>query len=98
MEGIKLLDENAALLEDQKKYWVDYLRDFPFDVLIVGHTHQVFAEQLGRVLVINPGSTLFNHTCMTLTLPEMDVRIFSLSGKEPVMAWNWGQLYADQRV
>lgn len=98
MEGIKLLDEKAALLEDQKKYWVDYLRDFTFDVLIVGHTHQVFAEQLGHVLVINPGSTLFNHTCMTLILPEMDVRIFSLSGKEPVMAWNWGQLYADQRV
>lgn len=98
MEGIKLLDEKAALLEDQKKYWVDYLRDFTFDVLIVGHTHQVFAEQLGHVLVINPGSTLFNHTCITLILPEMDVRIFPLSGKEPVMAWNWGQLYADQRV
>jgi len=97
MEGIKLLDENAVLLEDQKDYWANYLKDFPFDVLVVGHTHQVFAEQLEHVLVVNPGSTLFNHTCMTLTLPELDVQIFPLSGKEPVIAWNWGLLYADQR-
>jgi putative phosphoesterase len=96
MEGIKLFDENAELLEDQKAYWSDYLRSFPADVLIVGHTHQVFAEQLGDVLVINPGSTLFNHTCAILTLPEMDVQVFSLSGKEPVMTWNWGMFYATQ--
>jgi len=97
MEGIKLLDENAVLMEDQKDYWTGYLRSFPSDVLVVGHTHQVFAEQLGDVLVVNPGSTLFNHTCMTLALPEMDVQIFPLSGKQPVMAWNWGLLYAGQR-
>ena len=97
MEGIKLLDENALLLHEQKDYWADYLKAFPFDVLVVGHTHQVFAEQLGHVLVINPGSTLFNHTCAILTLPEMKVQIFSLSGKEPVLSWNWGLLYADQR-
>ena len=97
MEGIKLLDENAVLLEDQKIYWTDYLESFPFDVLVVGHTHQVFAEQLGHVLVVNPGSTLFNHTCMILTLPELFVQVFPLSGKEPVIAWNWGLLYADQR-
>ena len=97
MEGIKLLDENAVLLEDQKIYWTDYLENFPFDVLVVGHTHQVFAEQLGHVLVVNPGSTLFNHTCMILTLPELFVQVFPLSGKEPVIAWNWGLLYADQR-
>jgi len=96
-EGIKLLDENAVLLQEQKDYWVDHLKTFPFDVLVVGHTHQVFVEQLGHVLVINPGSTLFNHTCAVLTLPEMDVQIFSLSGKEPVMSWNWGLLYTDQR-
>lgn len=97
MEGIKLLDENALLLQEQKDYWADYLKFFPFDVLVVGHTHQVFAEQLGHVLVVNPGSTLFNHTCAILTLPEMKVQVFSLSGKEPVMSWNWGLLYADQR-
>ena len=97
MEGIKLLDENAVLLKDQKIYWTDYLESFPFDVLVVGHTHQVFAEQLGHVLVVNPGSTLFNHTCMILTLPELFVQVFPLSGKEPVIAWNWGLLYADQR-
>lgn len=97
MEGIKLLDEKAVLLQEQQDYWADYLKSCASDVLVVGHTHQVFAEQLGRVLVINPGSTLFNHTCAILTLPEMDVEIFSLSGKEPVMSWNWGLLYADQK-
>ena len=59
------------------------------DVLIVGHTHQVFSEQLGDVLVINPGSTTFNHTCAILTLPEMKVDIFPLSNKEPILCWNW---------
>ena len=96
MEGIKLLDEDAELLQDQKAYWSDYLRTFSADVLIVGHTHQVFAEQLGHVLVVNPGSTLFNHTCAILTLPEMVVQVFSLSGKKPVMTWNWGMFYATQ--
>jgi len=98
MNGVKLLDEKASLLKDQKDYWADYLKTFTCDVLIVGHTHQVFAEQLGHVLVINPGSTLFNHTCAILTLPEMDVQIYPLSGKTPVLAWNWGMLYAAQRV
>jgi putative phosphoesterase len=94
-KGIKLLDECAVLQHDQKHYWTDCLQTFPADVLIVGHTHQVFAEQLGHVLVVNPGSTLFNHTCAILTLPEMDVQIRPLSGKDPVLSWNWGMLYSD---
>lgn len=95
MKGIKLLDENAELLQDQKDFWGGCLKTFPADVLVVGHTHQVFAEQLGRVLVINPGSTLFNHTCAILTLPEMNVQILPLSGKTPVKSWNWGLFYSD---
>lgn len=95
MNGIRLLDENAELLREQRDYWADYLKTCLADVLVVGHTHQVFAEQLGRVLVVNPGSTLFNHTCMILTLPEMAVRIVPLSGKSAVLSWNWGMLYSD---
>jgi putative phosphoesterase len=95
LEGIKLLDEKAVLQSDQMFFWDNYLKGFPFDVLVVGHTHQVFSVTLGSVLVVNPGSTLFNHTCAILSLPEMEVEIFSLSGKEPVLSWNWGQLYAD---
>jgi putative phosphoesterase len=94
MEGIKLLDEHAALIDEEMDAWCDHLQSFPFDVLVVGHTHQVFAEKLGSVLVVNPGSTLFNHTCAILTLPEMDFQVFPLSGKAPVMAWNWGMLYS----
>ena len=97
MEGIKLLDENGNLVQTQKNVWADSLKSLAADILIVGHTHQVFAEQLGGVLVINPGSTRFNHTCAILTLPEMDVQILPLSGQKPVLAWNWGMLYAEQR-
>lgn len=90
MDGIKLLDENALMIDEQRRFWSRSCGDFPCDVLVVGHTHQVFAEQLGEVLVINPGSTLFNHTCAILTLPEMRVQFFPLSGKNPVLSWNWG--------
>ena len=90
MDGIKLLDEKAALIQQEKHSWSCCLRDFHCDVLVVGHTHQVFAEQLGNPLVINPGSTLFNHTCAVLTLPDMSVQIVPLSQKDPVLSWNWG--------
>lgn len=90
MEGIKLLDVNAVMMQDQKDLWTDNLRTFHFDVLVVGHNHQVFAERLGHVLVVNPGSTMFNHTCAVLSLPEMKTQIRPLAGKAPVLAWNWG--------
>jgi putative phosphoesterase len=90
MDGIKLLDENAILLQQEKHSWSCCLRDFHCDVLVVGHTHQVFAEHLGNPLVVNPGSTLFNHTCAILNLPEMTVQIVPLSHKDPVLSWNWG--------
>lgn len=89
--GIKLLDVDGELIPEQKRYWQQALNDLDYDVLIVGHTHQVFAEQLGDVLVINPGSTQFNHTCMILTLPEMTVQTLALQGKDPVKSWNWGK-------
>jgi putative phosphoesterase len=89
--GIKLLDVDGELIPEQKQYWKQALNDVDYDVLIVGHTHQVFAELLGDVLVINPGSTQFNHTCMVLTLPEMTVQTFALQGRDPVKSWNWGK-------
>jgi putative phosphoesterase len=92
IEGIKLLDEQAVPIPEQKAVWSAALHHCPCDVLVVGHTHQVFAEQLGRVLVINPGSTLFNHTCAILTLPAMEVQFLSLGGRTPVLSWNWGMI------
>ena len=89
MEGIILLDEHAQILADRKTWWTDELEGSEFDVLVVGHTHQVFAEQLDNVLVINPGSTKFNHTCAILSLPEMELQIFTLSNKTLVRVWNW---------
>ena len=90
MKGIHLLDENGRVIPEQKKIWDDYLTDFEYDVLVVGHTHQVFAEKLGNTLLINPGSTKFNHTCAILSLPDMTCRVVPLSGKRPLMVWNWG--------
>jgi putative phosphoesterase len=97
MHGIKLLNEQAVPIQSEKKFWSDTLDNSPFDVLVVGHTHQVFAEQLGQVLVINPGSTLFNHTCAILTLPELDVQLLPLSARTPVLSWNWGQIRDEER-
>jgi len=96
--GIKLLDPEGQVYEDRKTYWAQQLENFDYDVLIVGHTHQVFAEQIGSTLVINPGSTQFNHTCMVLSLPDMSVETFALSNKKPVKTWNWGIFYKEQNL
>ncbi len=92
MDGIVLLDEQGDLIAVQRQRWARILQDLPFDVLVVGHTHQVFAESLGGVLVVNPGSTLFNHTCALLSLPELKVEFLALGGREPLLAWNWGMM------
>lgn len=94
--GIKLLDVEGELIEEQKAYWRQQLETANYDVLIVGHTHQVFSEQLGQVLTINPGSTQFNHTCMILTLPDMRVDTYTLEGKQPLKSWNWGKFVNEQ--
>lgn len=91
--GIRLLDESGKLLPEQRETWSDRLAEFAYDVLIVGHSHQVFAEQLGNTLLINPGSTKFNNSCATLRLPDQTVQWFALSQKPLVKAWNWGRQF-----
>jgi len=88
--GIKLLDEHGEILQEEKVKWSQYLSGFEHDVLIVGHTHQVFYELLGKTWVINPGSTKFNHSCAILTLPEMSCDFYALSNKSIIKSWNWG--------
>jgi len=89
--GIKLLDKNGELMADKVALWTEKLQGFEHDVLIVGHTHQVFIETLGDTLVINPGSSAFNNSCAILRLPEMTVELFALSGKTILNTWNWGE-------
>ncbi len=88
--GIKLLNREGEVQHGQVARWAEKLQAFDCDVLVVGHTHQVFAEQVGNTLVVNPGSSAFNHSCAILRLPEMTVQIFPLSGKEIEKTWNWG--------
>ena len=90
IDGIKLLDIDGQLIVEEKTCWTERLQGFQHDVLLVGHTHQVFCEQLGGTLVVNPGSTKFNHSCAILSLPDLKLDIFALSGKQPVKFWNWG--------
>ncbi|MEA2078598.1 MAG: metallophosphoesterase family protein [Pseudomonadota bacterium] len=90
MEGIKLLDERGEILPDRKRGWSERLAEFEHDVLVVGHTHQVFAERLANTLVINPGSTKFNHSCAILDLPGLEFQLLPLSDKKVVKTWNWG--------
>jgi putative phosphoesterase len=89
LDGIRLLDERGDIIVAQAEYWTNALASLHSDILIVGHTHQVFAEQLGEVLVINPGSTLFNHSCAILSLPGNNVEFFPLCGKAPIRSWNF---------
>lgn len=89
--GIKLLDKNGKILPERVAQWTQTLQSFDHDVLVVGHTHQVFAEYLGDTLVINPGSSVFNHSCAILRLPEMTVEMLPLSGKPIELTWNWGE-------
>ena len=88
--GIRLLDKDGQMIAEQKQYWSDYLHKFDFDVLVVGHTHQVFACELGGKLVINPGSSTFNHSCAILKLPEKSVKLYSLGNQTIRSSWNWG--------
>jgi putative phosphoesterase len=94
--GIKLLDVDGQLIDEAEHDWRQTLQELDCDVLIVGHTHQVFFEQLGRVLVVNPGSTQFNHSCMILTLPDMRVDTYALEGKPILKSWNWGKFMQNQ--
>jgi len=89
--GIKLLDKHGDLMADKVALWKSRLREFDYDVLVVGHTHQVFVESLGDMLVVNPGSSVFNNSCAILSLPEMTVELFALSGKPIQTTWNWGE-------
>ncbi len=91
--GIKLLDVNGELIAERLQEWRENLQEFPQDILIVGHSHQVFAEQLGNVLVVNPGSSQFNHSCMILELPELRVQTLALDGREIVKCWNFSMLF-----
>jgi len=89
--GIKLLDKEGQLQMDKVAQWAEKLQSFDYDVLVVGHTHQVYAELIGNTLVVNPGSSVFNHCCAILRLPEMTVEMLPLSGKTIEKTWNWGE-------
>ncbi len=92
--GIKLLDQHGNTIEERINEWTLALSAFDYDVLIVGHTHQVYAERIGDVLVINPGSSVFNHSCMILSLPDMSVETFTLGNQTLVRCWNFGMLFS----
>lgn len=90
--GIKLRNRDGDIVAERKQEWTDLLADLEHDVLIVGHTHQVYAEQLGNTLVINPGSVPFNHSCMILSLPDLEVEIYPLGRREVIYCWNFSML------
>ena len=87
--GIKLRNRYGDIVAERKMEWTRSLVDFDHDVLIVGHTHQVYAEQLDQVLVINPGSVPFNHSCMILSLPDLSVETYALGDQEINYCWNF---------
>jgi len=88
--GLKLLGLESGLIELACREWTEKLAGVQSDILLVGHTHQVYAELLGELLVINPGSAPYNHSCGVLSLPQMEVEWFNLSGKPIDRVWSWG--------
>ena len=95
--GIRLLDPQGVVRPERAQQWRETLSDFDYDILIVGHTHQVYAEKIGHVWVVNPGSSAFNHSCMILNLPQMTVETFALGGREIVKCWNFSMLASKDR-
>jgi len=95
--GIKLLDKNGELIEARLKEWRKKLSGFEYDILIVGHTHQTYAQQINNTLIINPGSTAYNNSCMILNLPEMTVSSYALQNKAIIKSWNWGLFYTEKK-
>jgi len=90
--GIRLLDPQGDVIESRRQDWAEKLDEVDCDVLIVGHTHQVYALHLGKLFVVNPGSSAFNHSCMILSLPDLGIREFALGNREIVKCWNFGML------
>lgn len=95
--GIKLLDPDGEIITKRINYWETQLQSFNYDILIIGHTHQIFSQTIANTLVINPGSSKYNHSCMILELPSLTTQIYSLSGKKPIYTWNWGHFYQEQQ-
>jgi protein phosphatase len=93
--GIRLRDRTGAVQADRVVHWAGRLATLDCDVLVVGHTHQVFAERVGDKLVVNPGSSAFNHSCAILRLPELQVQVLPLSGKAVRPVWRWGDHLRD---
>jgi predicted phosphodiesterase len=94
--GIRLLDADGAVRPERAAHWTRRLVGCDCDVLVIGHTHQVFAERLGSTLVVNPGSSVFNHSCAILHLPELSVQMFPLSGRPIERYWNWSEYMRSQ--
>ena len=90
--GIVLLDRYGKIITSNKREWQQELDGCGLEVLVVGHTHQVFAEPLGQTLVINPGSTKFNHSCAILELPGLRIKFIPLAGQEYRRVWHWGMM------
>ena len=89
--GIRLLDAAGRVRPERAAHWGQVLAGCGYDVLVVGHTHQVFAERLGSTLVVNPGSSAFNHACAILHLPALRVEVLPLSGRPVQRYWNWSE-------
>jgi predicted phosphodiesterase len=89
MDGMRLLDETGQPLPGELAYWHERLLTLDRELLVVGHTHQLFAERLGDVLVVNPGSTLFNRSCAIVELPSLEVQLLPLPGETARTVWDW---------
>lgn len=96
--GIKLLDQSGDLITQRLQQWQEKLAGFDADILVVGHTHQVYAVTLGELLVVNPGSLPFNNSCMILDLADKSVRSYAVGAQEIVPCWNFSMQFGGRQA
>ncbi len=90
--GIKLRDRDGELVAERNDELDQALADLEHDVLIVGHTHQVYAEQLGGVLVINPGSVAVQPQLHDPVSARSQRQTYALGEREIINCWNFSML------
>ncbi len=92
--GIRLLDADGNGIEERIRLWRDRLAAVPADLLIVGHSHQVYAHRLGDLLLVNPGSTVFNHSAAIIDLDDLAVHFLPLESHAILPSWNFSHAFS----
>ncbi len=95
--GIRLLDADGHWIKGEVTAWHERLAEVETDLLVVGHSHQVYRRRFGSLLLLNPGSTVFNHSAALVETEQLTVRFLPLEQRAILPSWNFSHAFADRR-